>query len=205
MSQENVDAFRRGTEAINRGELDIAEPIHPEVVFEPLRSRTEGPFVGHEGMRRFIADTEEMFEVFHVSYTDVRDLGERVLAIGSIRMRAKVSGVEADVPTAVIAEFRDGLLWRFKDYGDPRSALRAAGDGSRAASSAPAGPRPVPPGHCSGASGPITVPAGRRGLNARLARRQGAPRSQRSPARSTPCLARAGRTRCPPARSAAAG
>ena len=126
MSQETVDAFRRGTDAINRGDLDIEELIHPEVVFEPLRSRTEGAFVGHEGMRRFIADTEEMFEVFQADYTEVRDLGERVLAIGTIRMRAKVSGVEADVPTAVIAEFRDGLVWRFHDYGDTRSALRAA-------------------------------------------------------------------------------
>ncbi len=120
-----MDVFQRGTEAINRGDLDIAAFVHPEAVFEPRRSRTEGAFVGHEGMRRFIEDTEEMFEVFQVSYTDVRDLGDRLLAIGSIRMRARVSGVEADVPTAVIVEFRDGLLWRFKDYGDERSALRA--------------------------------------------------------------------------------
>jgi len=126
MSQEIMDAFRRGTEAINAGGLEI-DSIHPEVVFEPLRSRTEGAFVGHEGMRRFIADTKEMFGVFQATYPDVRDLGDSVLAIGSIRMRGKVSGVETDVPTAVIAEFRDGLLWRFKDYGDARSALRAAG------------------------------------------------------------------------------
>ncbi len=96
-----MDAFRRGTDAINRGELDIPELVHPEVVFEPLRSGTEGAFVGHEGMRRFIADTEEMFELFHASYPDIRDLGDSVLAIGSIRMRSRVSGVEADVPTAV--------------------------------------------------------------------------------------------------------
>ncbi|HMJ96590.1 MAG TPA: nuclear transport factor 2 family protein [Thermoleophilaceae bacterium] len=125
MSQEIVDTFRRGTDAINRGGLDL-ELIHPDVVFEPLRSKTEGAFVGHEGMRRFVADTKDMFEVFQVNYTDVRDLGERVLAIGSIRMRGKVSGVETDIPTASIAEFRDGLLWRFKDYGDARAALRAA-------------------------------------------------------------------------------
>jgi ketosteroid isomerase-like protein len=126
MSQEIVDAFRRGADAINAGGLEL-ESIHPEVVFEPLRSRTEGAFVGHEGMRRFVADTAEMFELFNASYTDVRDLGDSVLAIGSIRMRGKVSGVETDVPTAVIAEFRDGLLRRFKDYGDARSAFRAAG------------------------------------------------------------------------------
>ena len=124
MSQEIVDVFQRGTEAINRGDLDIAAFVHPEAVFEPRRSSTEGAFVGHEGMRRFIEDTEEMFEVFQVSYTDVRDLGDRLLAIGSIRMRARVSGVEADVPTAVVVEFRDGLLWRFRDYGDERSAVR---------------------------------------------------------------------------------
>ena len=120
-----MDIFLRGTEAMNAGRLEL-ESIHPEVVFEPLRSRTEGAFVGHEGMRRFMADTEDMFEVFHASYPDVRDLGERVLAIGSIRIRAKVSGVETDVLSAVVTEFRDGLVWRFKDYGDARSALRAA-------------------------------------------------------------------------------
>jgi ketosteroid isomerase-like protein len=128
MSQENVDAFRRGTDAISRGDVvDIPELIHPEVVFEPLRSGTEGPFVGYEGMRRFIEDTEEMFEIFRISYTDVRDLGDRLLAIGSIRMRARESGVEADVPSAAIAEFRDGLLWRYKDYGVARVALQMAG------------------------------------------------------------------------------
>ena len=128
MSQENVDAFRRATEAMNRGEVDIPGLIHPEVVFEPLRSGTEGPFVGHDGIRRFLADTEDMFEIFQPSYTDVRDLGDRVLAIGSIRMRARGSGVETDVPSAAIVEYRDGLLWRYKDYGQARLALEAAGD-----------------------------------------------------------------------------
>ena len=127
MSQEIVDAFRRGTDAMNRGELDIEAMTHPEVVFEPLRSLTEGAFVGHEGMRRFVDDTADMFELFTATYPDIRDLGDIVLAIGSIRMRAKVSGVETDVPSAVVAEFRDGLVWRFKDYGDKRSALHAVG------------------------------------------------------------------------------
>jgi ketosteroid isomerase-like protein len=128
MSQENLDAFRRGTDAISRGEvIDIPQLVHPEAVFEPLRSGTEGAFVGHEGMRRFIEDTEEMFELFQINYTDIRDLGDRLLAIGSIRMRSRGSGVEADVRSAAVAEYRDGLLWRYKDYGDARTALSAAG------------------------------------------------------------------------------
>jgi ketosteroid isomerase-like protein len=130
MSQANVDTFRRGSDAISRGDpLDIPEIVHPEVVFEPLRSGTEGPFEGHDGMRRFIVDTEEMFELFQISYTDIRDLGDRVVAIGKIRMRSRGSGIEADVPSAAVAEFRDGLLWRYKDYGNARLALAAAGLG----------------------------------------------------------------------------
>jgi ketosteroid isomerase-like protein len=128
MSQENVEAFRRGADAISRGDVvDIPQLVHPDAVFEPLRSATEGAYVGHEGMRRFIADTEEMFELFVISYTDIRDLGDRLLAIGSIRMRARGSGVEADVPSAAIVEYLDGLLWRYKDYGQARLALEAAG------------------------------------------------------------------------------
>jgi ketosteroid isomerase-like protein len=128
MSQVNVEAFRRGADAISRGDVvDIPQLVHPDAVFEPLRSATEGPYVGHEGMRRFIADTEEMFEVFQISYTDIRDLGDRLVAIGSIRMRARESGVETDVPSAAIVEYVDGLLFRYKDYGQARLALEAAG------------------------------------------------------------------------------
>ncbi len=128
MSQEIVEAFRRGADAISRGDLvDIPQLVHPDAVFEPLRSATEGPYVGHEGMRRFIADTEEMFELFRISYTDVRDLGDRLVAIGSIRMRARASGVETDVPSAAVVDYLDGLLWRYKDYGQARLALEAAG------------------------------------------------------------------------------
>ena len=128
MSQENVEAFRRGADAISRGDVvDIPQLVHPEAVFEPLRSATEGAYVGHEGMRSFIADTEEMFEIFQISYTDIRDLGDRLVAIGSIRMRARESGVETDVPSAAIVEYVDGLLFRYKDYGQARLALEAAG------------------------------------------------------------------------------
>ena len=128
MSRENVEAFQRGADAISRGDVvDIPQLVHPDAVFEPLRSATEGPYVGHEGMRRFIADTEEMFELFRISYTDIRDLGDRLVAIGSIRMRARESGVETDVPSAAVVDYVDGLLWRYKDYGQARLALEAAG------------------------------------------------------------------------------
>jgi ketosteroid isomerase-like protein len=79
-------------------------------------------------MRRFLADTAETFELFKAMYTDIRDLGdERLVAIGKIRMRGRGSGAEADVVSAAIVEFRDGVMRSYKDYGDERLALQKAG------------------------------------------------------------------------------
>jgi ketosteroid isomerase-like protein len=128
-TSEHVELFLRGTDAINR--LDAAalmEMVDERSVFEPLRSATEGAFVGPDGMRRFLADTAETFDLFKATYPDVRDLGDgRLLAIGKIRMRGRESGVESDVATAAIVEFRDGVLVSYKDYGDAQLALEAAG------------------------------------------------------------------------------
>jgi ketosteroid isomerase-like protein len=126
---EHVELFLRGTDAINRFDAAaLMEMVDERSVFEPLRSATEGAFVGPEGMRRFLADTAETFDLFKATYPDVRDLGDgRLLAIGTIRMRGRESGVETDVATAAIVEFRDGVLVRYKDYGEARLALEAAG------------------------------------------------------------------------------
>jgi len=130
MSQENVEAFRRGTDALERGTVDTAlldELIDPDVIFEPLRAPMSGTYRGHDGIRQFIADTAESFDVFRFDRSDIRDLGDRVLAIGTLHIRARQGGVETDVPTAGIATYRDGRLIHWKDFGDRGQALKAAG------------------------------------------------------------------------------
>jgi ketosteroid isomerase-like protein len=124
-----IEAFLRGVDAINRLDATaILALTHEDCVFEPLRAQTEGAFVGEDGMRRFLADTAETFDLFKATYTDLRDLGdERLVAIGKIRMRGRESGLESDVTSAAIVEFRDGRMLRYRDYGDPKLALKAAG------------------------------------------------------------------------------
>ena len=126
---EHIELFLRGMDAITRSDAAaLLETIDERSVFEPLRSATEGAFIGPEGMRRFLADTMDAFDLFKASYTDIRDLGDgRLLAIGTLRMRGRASGVESDIATAAIVEFRDGVLVHYKDYGDRRVALEAAG------------------------------------------------------------------------------
>ena len=121
--------FDQWNDALNRWDTDwVLEHVSENVHWEPLRAQTEGVFHGREGVRRFIIDTEESFDFIRGQMTDVRDLGDgQVLGIGTLRVKGKGSGIETEVPTAVIATFRDGLLSRFVDYGDRAKALEAAG------------------------------------------------------------------------------
>jgi ketosteroid isomerase-like protein len=128
MSDENVARCREWLEAVNRMDADwMAEHAAPEVMWEPLRAETEGAFHGNEGLRAFIEDTEESFESFHGTVSEIRGIGDGVLVVGTIRIKGRGSGIETDIPAAGIFTFRDGLLVSFKDYGDRQKALDAAG------------------------------------------------------------------------------
>jgi limonene-1,2-epoxide hydrolase len=55
------------------------------------------------------------------------DLGERVLAWGHIHVRARGSGIETDIESGGIFEFRDGKVVRWQDFGSKDKALEAVG------------------------------------------------------------------------------
>jgi limonene-1,2-epoxide hydrolase len=129
MSQENVELLRRGMEEANRVGISEVNPrlyYHPDVEYLPLRSATEGKYRGIAGIERFNADTEEVFEKFELHY-EFLDLGERVLAWGVIRVRARGSGIETDIATGGVFEFRDGKIVRWEDFGSKEKALKALG------------------------------------------------------------------------------
>src|SRR5213592_3858315 len=129
MSQENVEAFLEGNEAMRRGDVEVLLGwVDEECVFLAARSAVEGAYRGHDGIRRFMADNAENFEKFEPDYPDVRDLGNRVLAIGTIHVRGRGSGVETDIPAAGIATFsEEGRLIRWEDFRERHLALEAAG------------------------------------------------------------------------------
>jgi ketosteroid isomerase-like protein len=128
MSQENVVAFQQSAEAVNHKDIEaVVRPMDPQIDFVPQRAPVQGSYIGRDAVRRFFADNEETFEVFEVDYPDVRDLGDRVLALGTLRIRGKGSGIETEVASAIVATFREGLIVHFKDFGDRKQALEAVG------------------------------------------------------------------------------
>jgi ketosteroid isomerase-like protein len=127
MSQENVELVREAQQGWNSGETAVrADVWHPDVEFLPLRSATEGGYRGLSGIEAFVSDTLAVFEKFEMNY-EYADLGDRVLAWGSIHLRARGSGLETDVETAGLFDFQDGKIVRWEDFGSKEKALEAAG------------------------------------------------------------------------------
>jgi hypothetical protein len=127
MSQKNVELVRSLQDDWNRGDTTVdSDRFHPDLEFLPLRAATEGAYRGLSGFESFVADTLEVFEKFEMRY-EFADLGERVLAWGHIHVRARGSGIETDIESGGIFEFRDGKVVRWEDFGSKDKALEAVG------------------------------------------------------------------------------
>jgi uncharacterized protein len=128
VSQENVETFRRNNEAVSRGDLEAALlDYDPEIAFIPRRAAVQGVYRGYEGMRRYFSDNAASFDFYLVSHDEFRDLGDRIVAFGTVHVRGKGSGVEVTTPTAIVATFREGKMVRVEDFGERAEALKAAG------------------------------------------------------------------------------
>ena len=132
MSQENVEIVRRVADAYNRRDVGaMLDELHPEIEWYPwLQVQLGGEatvYRGHQGVREGVQDGEEAFSEIQAEPSEVRDLGERVVAIGRHRGRGKESGAITESPLAWIVEFKSGKVIRVREYLDPEKALEAVG------------------------------------------------------------------------------
>ena len=132
MSQENVETLKRGTQAFNRRDIEaMLEGVDPEVEWHAVLPVTlEGQATvsrGHEGVRQMFRDLFDVLDEIEVDYSEIRDLGDRLFAIGSIRTRGKGSGAETESPYFAVADLKNGKVVRFWTYLDREEALEAAG------------------------------------------------------------------------------
>jgi ketosteroid isomerase-like protein len=132
MSQENVEAFKRGSEAANRRDVEtLLALLDSEVQWHPAMAALLGGettvYRGHEGVRAWLRDQEESFAESRIDYSEIRAVGERVVAVGRLRTRGKESGVETESPVGWVVDFRNGKVIRAQAYLDPEEALEAVG------------------------------------------------------------------------------
>ena len=81
---------------------------------------------GHDGIAEMLRDFYEVLNEIRFEYSEIQDLGDRVVAIGEIRVRGKASGAETRSPYANVANVSNGKGVRIRGYLDPEEALEAA-------------------------------------------------------------------------------
>ena len=129
---ENVETFKRATDAYNRRDAEaMLESLDPEVEWHSALMVPLGGamavYRGHEGIRKLFRDLDEALDEWHAEFPQVRDLGDRIVAIGHVRTRGRGSGAETESPLASVSELKDGKATRVRTYLDPQEALEAAG------------------------------------------------------------------------------
>jgi len=129
MSQENVERIRDLFEQWKARKYEaFTEAAQPDVeIYSRFASLGGEPFRGADGMRQWIEEIEQNFGRFEVRTGDFRDLGDRVLALGSIGLQGKASGVEIEQPMGWLFDLKDGKLARMFFYSSHADALEAAG------------------------------------------------------------------------------
>jgi ketosteroid isomerase-like protein len=123
MSQENVESFKRGTEAWNRDDYDAwIDGFAPELEWFALME----VFRGHAGARQAWESFRRDMQL-EVRFDDVRDLGESVLALGAMKGVGQTTRLSVAGELAQLATYRDGKVVSCRDFLNHAEALEAAG------------------------------------------------------------------------------
>ena len=122
-------------EVLNRRDIEAALPyIDPEVeLHSTIIGGAEGnTYRGHEGLRRWMAESDASFAELRGEVEEWRDLGDDVLQIGRVHARGRESAVELDSPMAWLVTLRGGRIVRARGYLRPsRKHSKPPGSGSR--------------------------------------------------------------------------
>jgi ketosteroid isomerase-like protein len=132
MAQETVYILMRGMECFERRDVEAAiELLDPEVEWRPAFTALLGGetavFRGHDGAREVMRQFWEVFSETHFEVSEIRDLGDQALAVGTMHARGAESGAEIESPWAWLVRSKNGKATSIRVFTDPAEAIEAAG------------------------------------------------------------------------------
>jgi len=132
MSQENVEvvnALLDQWSAPDHGLSNLPRYLGPSIELEsPFSSVVGEPYRGYAGIERWFRDIDEQFSEWSILASDVRDLGDQVLVIGTAMTRGRTSDVTLEIHVATVVDFgADDRVRRLRIYWDVEEALNAVG------------------------------------------------------------------------------
>jgi uncharacterized protein len=130
VSQENVDAVRRGLEAFNSGEIEqviaIADPSF-EAVVPPELSAEPDTYRGHDGLRRYFESFQETMEEIRFEAERFIDAGEQVVTIVRLTARGRHTAIPVEQRIAQVWSMREGKAVQVRTFTTLERALAAVG------------------------------------------------------------------------------
>jgi ketosteroid isomerase-like protein len=129
MSRADVEMVQGLFEAFNTGDLDsVASFLAEDIQWIEVGGRLDRPqAMGRETLRNGFESLFETWQYYRLEPEEVRDLGDRVLAILREVARGRSSGLEVDGRWGYVITVRTGQIARVEAYRDPRQALSAVG------------------------------------------------------------------------------
>ena len=128
MSQENVETVRTALTALDQRDVErYLSVASPEIELINPASPLEGPFAGHEGIRRFFSEVATFTESSSLEVKGIRAVGSRVLPLFTLTALGRMSGAETSVDVAGVYSVENGKIKRAQIFIDREAALKAAG------------------------------------------------------------------------------
>ena len=105
----NIEKLADAFEAFNRRDAEAyiaAVDVPEDYEWRPFLTAgiQGGVYRGPAGLREWFANLDEVFESFSLETSEMRDLGDRWLVIGTLRGRGRGSGVAVESPVGVVVE-----------------------------------------------------------------------------------------------------
>jgi ketosteroid isomerase-like protein len=131
VSQENVEIVRASVAAWNRRDGDLwLSYFARDAEWVPAAAAAVGVgavYRGGDEMTRWRAGVWEAWDVFELSESEVRDLGDSVLWLGRATMRGRASQISLDEAGGVLSRFETGKIVRGQTFLSWPEALKAVG------------------------------------------------------------------------------
>ena len=129
MSQRNVELVGLAHERLNEGDIDGVIALCDGDFELDMSARILNPetYRGHEGIRRFYREVNEVWEEFRWEPQRFLAAADRVVVLLHSHGRGKGSGLEMARDVAMVWTVREGRAMSVRFYTDRDEALEATG------------------------------------------------------------------------------
>jgi ketosteroid isomerase-like protein len=129
MSEENVELVRNDIAARSaRDWAVLAEIWHPDIELELVAGA--GTFRGLDEIRPFFDTLSNLYSEYRVEADEIIDAGDRVVTverIGGRGLKGSDAATWVEDKVSRLITFKEGNIWRIKEYRNRDQALEAAG------------------------------------------------------------------------------